>query len=195
MIYPIPTYVSNCQKWPKLLAVNIPYLNLFLKIYIFQPAPEGRTETSQLTFVPKSWHDISNTNIYLQLLKLSQTVGCEYLICTSSKMYISQPHARWLQRNSPTYILLPRVGMIYPIQTCIYNWYVFPKQLAAHIQYKFVFPSSLNCVHYLYSLYVACMSPVCPPVCPTYAPFQNNILPIYPPSPPIYIPFVLLTEP
>ena len=109
MIYPIPTYVSNCQKCPKLLAVNILYLNLFLKIYIFQPAAEGRTETSQLTFVPKSWHDISNTNIYLQLLKLSQTVGCEYLICTSSKMYISQPHARWLQRISPTYILLPRV--------------------------------------------------------------------------------------
>ena len=112
---------------------------------------------------------------------MSQTVGCEYPISTSSKMYISQSHARWLQRNSPTYILLPRVGMIYPIQTCIYNWYVFPKQLAAHIQYKFVFPSSLNCVHYLYSLYGACMAPVCH----TYVPLPKQYIAYISPITPI----------
>ena len=128
-----PTYIHPPKSWHDISNTNICLqlskmsqtvsceysLLKFISENIHIPTP--RTETSQLTFVPKSWHDISNTNIYLQLLKLSQTVGCEYLICTSSKMYISQPHARWLQRNSPTYILLPRVGMIYPIQTCIYN--------------------------------------------------------------------------
>ena len=59
---------------------------------------------------------------------MSQTVGCEYPISTSSKMYISQSHARWLQRNSPTYILLPWVGMIYPIHDISHTHMIYPIQ-------------------------------------------------------------------
>ena len=107
---------------------------------------------------PKSWHDISNTNICLQLSKMSQTVSCEnsLLKYIFKNIHIPTPRPKGAQKLVNSH-LSPRVGVIY--------------------------------------LYVACMSPVCPPVCPTYVPFQNNILLIYRPSPPIYIPYILPTKP
>ena len=50
MIYPIPTKASNCVKCPKLfdfISIRIS------KCLFYIPAPEGRTETVQLTFIPQ----------------------------------------------------------------------------------------------------------------------------------------------
>ena len=41
--------------------------------------------------------------------------------------YILPPRARRAHRNSPTYTHPPSVGMIYPIPTYIFNWYIFQK--------------------------------------------------------------------
>ena len=67
------------------------------------PAPEGRTETLQLTFFPQvlAWY-IQYQNIY-------------------SKMYIPQPCARRAQRNPTSHIDPPSVGMIYSIPTYIFK--------------------------------------------------------------------------
>ena len=67
------------------------------------PAPEGRTETLQLTFFPQvlAWY-IQYQNIY-------------------SKMYIPQPCARRAHRNPTTHIDPPSVGMIYSIPTYIFK--------------------------------------------------------------------------
>ena len=75
MIYPIPTKASNCVKCPKLFD--------FISIRISKcispsPRPKGAQKLSNLHSSPKSWHDISNTNICLQLSKMSKTVSCEY---------------------------------------------------------------------------------------------------------------------
>ena len=83
--YPTPTYIFNLHILPKLFAAYIQHKDIF-KIYIFtNHAPEGHTETNQLTFIP------------------------------------------------------PTVGMIYPIPTYIFNGHIFPKLLAAYIQYKYIF--------------------------------------------------------
>ena len=54
--------------------------------------PEGYTETLQLTFIPKCWHDISNI-IYIQLTYTPQIVGIIYLIqkYIFLDIYIPQP--------------------------------------------------------------------------------------------------------
>ena len=105
---------------------------------------------------PKCWHDISNTNIYIQLihipkmyilptlcpkgtLKLSNlqsspkcwhdisNINIYIQLIHIQKCTFSQPCARRAHWNSPTYIHPPSVGMIYPISTYIFNWYRFKK--------------------------------------------------------------------
>ena len=50
--YPTPTYIFNLHILPKLFAAYIQHKDIF-KIYIFtNHAPEGHTETNQLTFIP-----------------------------------------------------------------------------------------------------------------------------------------------
>ena len=51
MIYPIPTYIFNWHIFPKLLVKICP-------IEIYYPAPEGRSETPQHTFLPQvlAWY-------------------------------------------------------------------------------------------------------------------------------------------
>ena len=88
LIYSIPKYIQKC---------------------IFpNPAPEGRTETLQLTLIPQvlAWY-IQYQHIY-------------------SKMYIPPPCARRAHRNSPNSIQPLSVGIIYPIPTYIFNWHIFP---------------------------------------------------------------------
>ena len=60
MIYPIPTYIFNWY--------------IFQKCTFSNPAPEGRTETPNLHSSPKCWHDISNTNIFIQLIYISPDI-------------------------------------------------------------------------------------------------------------------------
>ena len=180
MIYPIPTKASNCVKCPKLFD----FISIRISKCLFSiPAPEGRTETVQLTFIPQelAW--------YIQYQPISSTVK----IVPNCWLWISNiyffKNVHFTTTRPKVAKKLPNLHSstkIYPIQTCIYTWYVFPKQLAAHIQYKFVFPSSLNCMHNLYSLYVACMSPVCPLYAPLpkqyiayISPFTTYIYPLH----------------
>ena len=76
MIYPIPTKASNCLKCPKLL--DFISICISKNVHFPSPRPKGAQKLSNLHSSPKSWHDISNTNIRLQLSKMSKTVSCEY---------------------------------------------------------------------------------------------------------------------
>ena len=60
--------------------------NIYFEIYIFpNSAPEGRTETTQLTFIPPTVCMMYPTRIYIKLTYIPQIVGSIYSI----KIYIS----------------------------------------------------------------------------------------------------------
>ena len=107
----------------------------FVKCIFPNPAPEGCTETVLLTCIPQvlAWY-IQYQHIFSKLL--AANIRYKYIFL---KMYIPQLCARRAHRNPPTYIYPPNVGMIYPIPTHIFNWLIFPKLLAAHIQCKYTF--------------------------------------------------------
>ena len=46
--------------------------------------------------------------------------------------------------NIPNYIYPPSIGMIYPIPTHIFNWHIFLKLLAEHIQCKYTFSKNVH---------------------------------------------------
>ena len=65
---------------------------------------------------PNSLQCISNTNIYI------------LPTYTYSKNWsFPQLCARRAQGNPPNYIHPPSVGMVYPIQRYLFNWYIIPK--------------------------------------------------------------------
>merc|ERR1719458_1332122 len=95
-----------------------------IQIYIFKNVhsptlcPKGTQKPSKLHLSHKCWHDISNTNIYIQLTHTPHIIGSIYPF---SKIHIPQSCARRAHRNPPTYIHPPSVGIIYPIQIYIFK--------------------------------------------------------------------------
>ena len=68
MIYPIPTYIFNSHILPKLLAAYIQYKYTFSKnVHSPTLCPKGTQKSSNLHSSSNCWHDISNTNIHIQL--------------------------------------------------------------------------------------------------------------------------------
>ena len=109
MIYPVPTYIFNWHISPKLLAAYIQYKLYFLKSIFPTLRPKGAQNLSNLHLSPKGWHDISNTNKYIQLIYI---LLIEYFPTLRPKgsQKISKLHSS------------PRVGIIYPISPYIFNW-------------------------------------------------------------------------
>merc|ERR1712208_6968 len=74
MIYPIPTYVSNCQECPKLLAVNIPYLNLLAsQSDAHRIAPHRDPIQSQTQTHPSTYSSKQETHDVIYFLKGNRT--------------------------------------------------------------------------------------------------------------------------
>ena len=97
-------------------------------------APEGRTETLQLTLIPQvlAWYiqyqHIYSTDIY------SPNVGRIYPIqIYNFFIYIPQPCARRALRNPPTYIHPPSFGIINSIPIWKYHWHLFLNQIGREI--------------------------------------------------------------
>ena len=86
--YPIPTDIFNLHIYilPKLFAAYIQHRYIFQNIYIPQPCAR-RAHRNYPTYIhpPNCWHDISNTNIYIQRTYIPQIVGSIYSI----QIYIS----------------------------------------------------------------------------------------------------------
>ena len=119
---------------------HIPNTNIYFHCTFPTLCPKGTQKPSNLQSSPKCWHDISNINIYLQLIYTPQMVGSIYPIQIYFFINVhSKPCARRAHRNPPIYSHPPSVGMIYPISTYIFNWHILPKWLAAYIQYKYIF--------------------------------------------------------
>ena len=85
-----------------------------IQIYVFKNVysptmrPKGAENLSNLHLSPKGWHDISNTNKYIQLIYI---LLIEYFPTLRPKgsQKISKLHSS------------PRVGIIYPISPYIFN--------------------------------------------------------------------------
>ena len=84
-------------------------------------------------------YDANNSGSMCQF-KMYVGIGYVQYKYTFSELYIPQPCGRRAQRNPPTYIQPPSVGMIYPTSTYIFNHnYILPKLLASYIQYKYTY--------------------------------------------------------
>ena len=94
-------YIQLIYIFPNVYSTNI-YFPKYIKsqnIYFPTLCPKGTRKPSNLHSSPKCWHDIFNTNIYIQMIHIP-------------KMYISPPCARRAHRNPSTYIHPPSVGII-----------------------------------------------------------------------------------
>ena len=143
-----------------------------IQIYIFKNVhsttlcPKGTQKPSNLHSSPNCWHDISNTNIYIQLTHTPQIVGSIYPIqiyifknvhsptlCPKGTQKPSNLHSSpkcWHDiSNTNIYIQLtytPQiVGSIYPIQICIFINVHFQTVCPKRTQNPSDLHSSLNC--------------------------------------------------
>ena len=98
-------------------------------MYIPQPYPPTLQQSFQVMSIPHQ--HIYSTYIYSQnyLQHILNTKIC-------FEIYIFPNHApEGHTETTQLTFITPSVGMIYPIPTYIFNGHIFPKLLAAYIQY------------------------------------------------------------
>merc|ERR1712110_1094073 len=111
MINPISTYTPQT-----VCSIHPIQIYIFINVHSPTLCPKGTQKPSNLQSSPKCWHDISNINIYLQLIYTPQMVGSIYLIQIYFFINVHSQHcAQRAYRNPTTYSHPPSVGMIYPI--------------------------------------------------------------------------------
>ena len=111
--------------------------------YIYSPTmrPKG---TQKLTNLHSSPHDISNTNIYIQLTFIPPIVGSIYSIqiYISTNLYSQTLRPKGAQKLQQ-YIQPPSVGLIYPIvlatPTYMYSTDIYCPNWWLHISNKYLY--------------------------------------------------------
>ena len=120
-------------------------MEIFLIIFLFpSPAPEGRTDTLQLPYIPQMLAEyIQYKYIYIQLT------------------HVPQSSARRAHRHPPTVIYPPNVGRIYPVQIYVILLYHMFLNLQLQLQLNDFFWIRCQIVRFLLVV------PNCPvPNCP-----------------------------
>ena len=96
MIYPIPNYIFNWHIFPKLLVAYMQYYHTIVYFKICKlpnPAPEGHTETLQLTFILQvlaryiQYQLIYSTDIYFPK-KIAAFIQNIYILSSSSSYQV-----------------------------------------------------------------------------------------------------------
>ena len=112
--------------------------------------PEGYTETLQLTFI-QCWHDISNTNIYIQLIHIPKMYILPPLCPKGTQKPInlnSSPKCWHDISNTKLFIQLTYisqiVGSIYEYCYTILTYIYFPKNCSIYTIHVYISSSSFH---------------------------------------------------